>query len=58
MDEYTVLHRCADAGECGLYHKNKMVAGWRELERHGYTIWYLLHCNQKRLAHIAAEVNR
>lgn len=58
MDNYTVMHGSSDGGEDGLYHKGKLIAGWRELERHGYSTWYLRHCSQKRLAAIAAEVTR
>ncbi len=57
MKHYQVLCRSVDCSD-GIYYGDKQVAGWRELERHGYTIWYLLHCSERRLEYIAAEVNR
>lgn len=57
MKKYQVIHRSPD-GTDGLYLGDKLIAGWHELERFGYTLWYLLHCSDKRLAYIAAEVTR
>lgn len=57
MEKYQVVHRSPD-GTDGLYTgKGELVAGWRELERHGYITWYLLHCSDKRLAYIAKEMS-
>jgi hypothetical protein len=52
---YTLVTRTTDNSD-GIYdRRGHQVVSLRQLEKRGYSLWYLLGCNDKRLAQIAEK---